>query len=273
MLVRLHVNALQVLNILHKKDATIAKLQEDLVTAASKIASLQQEVDMLNESVQNSEGKGRDYWTGKQVRGSMTSGPDSSILKGLRNDLQEANEKNAKYLNEIKELRKKQEDNSKTPPPPPPQPLPRGNHEVQSLREKCADQAEQIEVLVSELSRIRADSTDSRISHTSSQQQILDLQSELRHQHERYRDLKDAYESLEKVKLNASSLEQPRSHPASRNYEENFEGGFSTSTPFNLGNQDTNNSKFLMTAMMEDRRIQMELYQVRPGYVYKNIRF
>lgn len=201
---------------------------------------------------------------------SHVSSETSKIISRLNEELESARARHEQDARRIYDLEIKLEDALSSPPPPPP--LPVGSksrsQEIQVLREQNLDQAEQIQILVSELSKLRADNVSTKSDRSDQQQTIEYLQNELKHQRERFDDLKSAFESLERVKLSDAS------HSA--NVERNIEGGYSTSTPFQLAsgvnsNVEKSGPALPTEQLLRDRTAQLELYQERAETAEKSL--
>jgi hypothetical protein len=205
----------------------------------------------------------------------------STTINRLKDELESARVRHEQDARRIFDLEIKLEDalSSLPPPPPPPVSSQSRSQEIQVLREQNLDQAEQIQVLVSELSKLRADNANTSIDYSSQQQTIEHLQNELRHQRERYEDLKSAFDSLERVKLVSMSGDAPHQQFASvaKEVERNIEGGYSTSTPYPLTvTHDASVEKATPSVLpaeqlLRDRTAQLELYQERAEAAEKRL--
>jgi hypothetical protein len=203
----------KVLKILRRKDETIGLLQEELQQQTNNAENRRKESSIKDQEKVDSEGKSHDYWSGNKVENPSSESQISSLKQTIedlkrrlqneefihdncKNDLRKTQEALEEYISEAQIKAKKDVNASST--------VNIGDHhhqELKGLREKTLDQAEQIEVLVAEISKMRIVHSNAPTHEklSAAQNEVQRLQQDLIHNSDKNKQLEDAYGNLEKA--------------------------------------------------------------------------
>lgn len=250
----------KVLKILRRKDETIGLLQEELQQQTNNAELRRKESSIKDQEKVNSEGKSHDYWSGSKVEQPSSESEIASLkqtIEDLKRRLQNEelihnsckNElrKTQEALEDLSEVQLKTRKDTNTSST-----VHIGDHhqELKGLREKTLDQAEQIEVLVAEISKMRIVNSNAPTHEklSAAQNEVHRLSQDLMIQNDKHKLLQDAYNSLEKQYISGEANHTPGKQGGvnlspkgvswggavdqnDRHFEYSVGGGLNTATP------------------------------------------
>jgi chromosome segregation ATPase len=197
----------KILQILKRKDETISILQDQLERNTEKLEQNRERSDITLRNELAADGKAADYFTGRsldamrKLEGELAASREECLeMRDLLESSESANTKLQAQLDEAEAALKRRKSHGV-------------DKELAALRDQRAEQSEQINVLVAEISRLRSDTSSStQDALDDAKRQVDHLTKDLRKAEDRADECKRRYEEVEGLLAIGSAARKNESH-------------------------------------------------------------